>query len=996
MFDKNIVGGVVLWWYLSFACNIFSQLLLRRGEFSPLLLTSLQSLTGCVGACLFSGVSPVKLLRKFREEHSSLSLKIGLAHFVGNVCTNIGLSLIDVSAVHTVKAAEPIITAFLCVRFSVEPFSRPLLVATLLVSTGVALFSYRDLSSRGFLIGVVLTFGSNVGFAARNLCIKLEQKEKSPKHSAAENFILMSLISFVVSVLLWSIQQLTWRGLSVGSPSSDTSVLTYACAFHFFYNSFSLFALQNLGLLSHAVANSLKRFVIIVAASIFFGSLGSLSAAQVAGSVVTCVGAGYFGVARAQAHAAAPHDPIVVDEEVSSPVPLSSLPLRVAPYQSPTTASSNRVLLYLFVVFVTIAASRSSMQKPTQHSSTLRSSMQKPTQHSSTLARVIPTVGSTEEYHDAGVGRERGSKTDLQLADPGKLLARQLANIELAKVARSERKLGQLVDAKRGVSMELSGALEELLTLDPAVDANSLLHANEHGARLCDDTTSAQIESSAARIAEKEDLARAEIEQKIKRGRYSLGSSERVIRNEDRMSLSLWRQSALAKQEIEQSTEQIVLARTARRSLLYKKVLFFTGAGNMNLGDDEMPAAWLAHIASASLNWIPYFAIQQSHLADWDSPERIRSQLNKRLPIDLFEAGFTLSYFMFPVLIIHRHDAEKLASFDAFDAMIVGGGGMIASGGYADFHSHDLILSAAAKYKRPMFIAATGAFYPQNTLSSALLQQARIISVRDHESMVAMEKYASTTTTDEILRKTRLTGDLIATAPQKLFLFPSLEFLPLPFSVPIKLQAAVEQMDRDQLVGGGKDVKVSDDWRKKFSVCWILKDGHQEYLHEVLQALVSPASDFAVLIDSNWRIQAMARKYLPRRQMFFYRQNASDVAWFMQQKCRMVVSMALHGTIYAMRLGIPAFGLKAGKIEGALRHFGGEELVQACSTSKVVPSLAALVRCHKKYTMVGFHSRLVETQDTFVQFLRDADESMLTVADLEERVASFRELKPMR
>ena len=69
MFFQTILSCIALWWSLSFACSVYSrELLLSTGEdYSPLLLTGLEGLVGCAGACVFGGVSLRGLYQQVRE-----------------------------------------------------------------------------------------------------------------------------------------------------------------------------------------------------------------------------------------------------------------------------------------------------------------------------------------------------------------------------------------------------------------------------------------------------------------------------------------------------------------------------------------------------------------------------------------------------------------------------------------------------------------------------------------------------------------------------------------------------------------------------------------------------------------------------------------------------------------------------------------------------------------------------------------------------------------
>ena len=911
--SKKLVGGALLWWYLSFACSTFSQLLLRNADFSSLLLTVLQSLAGCIGVWLFGGVSLVKLLRQ--EERSSLSLTIGMGHFVGSVCTNVGLSLTDESAVRAANVVELIATALLCARLSIEPISRPLLIATVMMSTGVALISSSDTSSSDSWLGFGVTLCSAIGFAVRNTCIKLVEK-----HSAAESFVLMSLMSFVISIVLWLMGLVAGLGSArVGLVGSEVGVVVYASVFHFFYTSLSLFVLQHFGLMNHAIGNALKQIVTALAVVMFFDR-GSLAAAQCVG-VLLCIWLMRRG--------------LCVSCRAVNDVPGTARRLlQVKKY-------FGFVLLVLLVSVVLFVVS-ASLSRPPDGSSTARPK------------------------------REQGNTSD--------------------EAPAGERELLRILKIKNETMTHIITEMEELKQMGPLTGATAALpllspRMRQFVHQYCGKASLARLKNSSQNDIKRNSILAldAQRERILMEAKKIEERKLLVVAQFERTTYAPFDRAPAIKigAEVASLNSQNILRRRHLRDALAIKILFFTGAANHNIGDDEMPSAWLAHIAASSLNWIPYFALQQGRHRLIDSNMTMVHRRKMRdLPRTLAARGFNTSYFLSPVVVVHRHDTPQLLHFGDFDAMIVGGGGMIATGGYSDFISNSMILAEAHRFSRPIFIAGTGSFYPANTLYSNLLQQCKLISVRDTESWTSMEQYANFSGAySSVMSRTSLTADLIAAAPQSFFSFPSLDFRPLPEPVPEELSRIVEQLERDNIIGTG-NVSVPMSWRARFPICWILKKGHRDFVKASLALSFSPV-DFIIMVNPS--TARVARELAPDRQIYLFNQNATEFSQFLVRRCRMVVSMALHGAIYAVRLGIPTFGFLAGKIEGALRNFGGEAMVEACSTGNVPPSLAAIVRCHQHYNKTKSLLHIGVLQDRFTEFLRNVDRMTLTTEDLVNR-----------
>jgi len=229
-------------------------------------------------------------------------LPTSVFHLIGHVSACASFNLGSVSFMQVVKAAEPACAVVLLTLFFGKRYSALTWLTLVLIVGGVVASSSAE---AGFsMASFVLAMTSNVASALRGATSKDVQRDLG---LAGVN--LYAAIAIVSAVLLLPVSLLLeGRDLIPALESAPTlleeqgillfgtwrvgftSYLTVCALFYHFYNQTSYLALADLTPLSHSIANTLKRVVIIVASLVVFRNpittQGAVSAAVAVGGTL--------------------------------------------------------------------------------------------------------------------------------------------------------------------------------------------------------------------------------------------------------------------------------------------------------------------------------------------------------------------------------------------------------------------------------------------------------------------------------------------------------------------------------------------------------------------------------------------------------------------------------------------------------------------------------------------------------------------------------------
>jgi solute carrier family 35 protein E1 len=255
----------------------------------PATMASIQLL---LGIPLFLPLWIMKPPRNVHQLPKTPLMVASISHALGNLATIYSFGAGSVSFVHVVKSAEPVFAAVLAGLLN-KSFYAPQVYLTLLpIVLGVALASCSELTFSWF--GFVTAMISNFFYQLRIVVSKplLATSSDGSKISGGNLYRVLTVIAaiFLVPISLYlegNAIMPAWR-LAATSPSVTNALLLdmVMSGFSFYmYNEVSFWVLDLVHPVTHAVGNTLKRVVLIVAATIIFrapvtleGAVGSLIA----------------------------------------------------------------------------------------------------------------------------------------------------------------------------------------------------------------------------------------------------------------------------------------------------------------------------------------------------------------------------------------------------------------------------------------------------------------------------------------------------------------------------------------------------------------------------------------------------------------------------------------------------------------------------------------------------------------------------------------------
>mmetsp|Transcript_38184 Transcript_38184/g.56043 ORF Transcript_38184/g.56043 Transcript_38184/m.56043 type:complete len:309 (-) Transcript_38184:295-1221(-) len=282
-----------LWYAFNVAYNIYNKKILMAFPY-PYTVACLQLGIGLLY------ILPVWTLNirpspKLSMEDFKRIAPAALFHTLGHVCTVLALGGGSVGFVHIIKAAEPFFTTVLSAIF-LDSFA-PFIVNICLVPIvgGVCFASASELT---FAWPTFLSaLSSNLGFSMRSVASKkaLDQESKESKNLDPANFYaVLTLISFL-GLLPFALAMegpfLTTGYLNTVSNIGISTFYKYnmfAGLTYYLYNEVAYLVLGRCGAVTHAVANTVKRVVLLLVGAVVFGSAMTFNG--IVGSAIAMAG----------------------------------------------------------------------------------------------------------------------------------------------------------------------------------------------------------------------------------------------------------------------------------------------------------------------------------------------------------------------------------------------------------------------------------------------------------------------------------------------------------------------------------------------------------------------------------------------------------------------------------------------------------------------------------------------------------------------------------
>lgn len=290
-----------LWYLFNIGYNIYNKKALNAMPL-PWTLATVQ---------LFAGIPYVALLwatglrkaPKLSTDNVKTLFPVAMGHLGTHIGAVISLGAGAVSFTHIIKASEPVVSAALS-AVMLKAYYSPITYLTLLpIVGGVGLASLKELSFTW--LGFAAAMLSNVSSALRGILAKKTMGGGVGENMNETNlYAVLTIIAFAVLLPVSlcvetpaAVGSAIDAAVAAGHTKKDLAVLSaLSGAYYYLYNEVAFLALGRVNPVTHAVGNTIKRVVIIIASVIAFNT--PISTLGVVGSSIAITGTLLYSLAK--------------------------------------------------------------------------------------------------------------------------------------------------------------------------------------------------------------------------------------------------------------------------------------------------------------------------------------------------------------------------------------------------------------------------------------------------------------------------------------------------------------------------------------------------------------------------------------------------------------------------------------------------------------------------------------------------------------------------
>lgn len=290
-----------LWYFFNIGYNIYNKKALNALPL-PWTIATLQLAAG-IPYVAFLWLTGIRKTPKLSGENVKNILPVAMGHLGTHIGAVISLGAGAVSFTHIVKASEPVVSAALTAACLGTYYSLPTYLSLLPIVGGVALASLKELSFTW--LGFAAAMLSNVSSAARAILAKIKMQTPQGENMNETNlYAVLTIMSFClllpVSLLIESpaTVKAAWdTAVAAGNtPRYLGTVSVLSGLTYYLYNEVAFLALGKVNPVTHAVGNTIKRVVIIIASVVAFNTPISLLGGV--GSAIAIFGTLLYSLAK--------------------------------------------------------------------------------------------------------------------------------------------------------------------------------------------------------------------------------------------------------------------------------------------------------------------------------------------------------------------------------------------------------------------------------------------------------------------------------------------------------------------------------------------------------------------------------------------------------------------------------------------------------------------------------------------------------------------------
>jgi solute carrier family 35, member E1 len=290
-----------LWYLFNIWYNIANKQALNVLDY-PWTVAAIQMATGILYFVPL-WISGLRKAPKLSMDDIKTLIPIALCHTGVHVGAVIALGAGAVSFAHIVKASEPVVTCGLNYAFLGETLPTSVYLTLLPIIGGVAIASMKELSFTVLALAAAML--SNVSSSARGVLSKKTMSgKKIGENLDAQNLyaVLTAMATVILIPLMLAIEGVGMfkafnKLVAAGEFTRKSLALLLASGgvSYYAYNEVAFLALGKVNPVTHAVGNTIKRVVIIVASVVAFKT--PMSTGSIVGSSVAIAGTLLYSLA---------------------------------------------------------------------------------------------------------------------------------------------------------------------------------------------------------------------------------------------------------------------------------------------------------------------------------------------------------------------------------------------------------------------------------------------------------------------------------------------------------------------------------------------------------------------------------------------------------------------------------------------------------------------------------------------------------------------------
>lgn len=290
-----------LWYLFNIGYNIYNKQALNALAF-PWTIATIQMMTGCF-YFIPMWLTGLRKAPKLSGDDLKTLLPIAFCHTGVHIGAVIALGAGAVSFAHIVKASEPVVTCALNALLLGQVLPLPVYATLLPIIGGVAIASMKELSFTFLALASAML--SNVSSAARGVLSKKTMSGKQiGENLDAQNLyaVLTAMSTLILVPIAFAVEGTgfftAFKSLVAAGTFTNKSLATLLAlggASYYAYNEVAFLALGKVNPVTHAVGNTIKRVVIIVASVVAFKT--PMSTGSIIGSSIAIAGTLLYSLA---------------------------------------------------------------------------------------------------------------------------------------------------------------------------------------------------------------------------------------------------------------------------------------------------------------------------------------------------------------------------------------------------------------------------------------------------------------------------------------------------------------------------------------------------------------------------------------------------------------------------------------------------------------------------------------------------------------------------